>query len=161
MSRAARSALALAFIFTLVPAVSAKTRTVRLTITGGHLGQPLEVSNPRALVSVWTGTRAPESWFDVPDPFFESVTPEPPPSLTRYTVAFYADVSLEEPKVRQIYAVRYVPDPQSGGGFVYLPGPSERFYGIVIRRGKDGKWLRASSEWSSALNAALAAAGPR
>jgi hypothetical protein len=140
--------------------VSAKARTVRVTITGQHLIQPLEVTNPKALVNIWTGTRESVSWFDFPRPFFGNVTAEPPHALPRYTVSFYADAFTEQPKVRKLYVVRYAPNPQTGGGFVYLPGRSDEDglgYGVITRPGKDGRWLEASSEWSNAINAQLAA----
>ena len=163
VSRTVRCALAVGIIVTLAGSVSAKAaRTVRLTITGHHLGQPLEVRTPAALVNVWSGTRAAESLFDFPRPFFGKAAEEPGATLPRYTVSFYADAFTEQPKVRKIYAIRYVPDPQTGGGFVYLPGPrdAEALLNVraITRPDKDGKWFRASSEWSSVINAHLATA---
>ena len=148
-------------IFVLIGSVSAKGRTVRVTITGQHIGQPIEVTNPKALIDVWTGTRRAESWFDSPRQFFDEVSEEPAAALPRYTVSFYVDAFAEQPHVRKLYVVRYVPDPRTSGGFVYLPGPGEPDADtnrIVSRPGKDGRWLWASAEWSAAMNAHLAAA---
>ena len=162
VARAVGLALVVVAIVVMVGSLSAKGRTVRATITGQHLGQPIEVANPKALINVWTGTRAPESWFDFPRPFFGDVSKEPAATLPRYTVSFYVDAFAEQPKVRKLYVVRYVPDPHTSGGFVYLPGPRDADgaqNGVITRRGKDGRWLRASAEWSAAINAHLAAAG--
>ena len=136
--------------------VWAKAPTVKLTVAGGHLSRPLEVKNPAALVNVWSGTRRSESWFDFPRPFIGSVVTEPNTALPRYTVTFYTDA----PELKKIYVVRYVPDPDTGLGFVYLPLRSEPgggLNGIITRRGRDGHWLQASAEWSHVINAYLAA----
>ena len=145
-----------------IEALRTIANALALTITGQHLERPIEVANPKALINVWTGTRAPESWLDFPRPFFGDVTAAPPATLPRYTVSFYVDAFAEQPKVRKLYVVRYVPDPDTSGGFLYLPGPRDEdgvHNGVITRPGKDGRWLRASAEWSAALNAHLAAAG--
>jgi hypothetical protein len=161
VSRTVRCVLAFALMLLVVDSVNAKGRTVRMTIAGQHLGEPLEVTNPKALINIWTGTRAPESWFDFPRPFFGGLTEEPAVALPRYTVSFYVDAFTEQPRVRKLYAVRYVPDPLTGAGFVYLPASSDvdmlPLFLPITRPGKDGRWLRASSEWSGAINAHLAA----
>lgn len=151
-------------IFVLIDSASAKGRTVRITITGQHFGQPIEVTNPKALIDVWTGTRRAESWLDFPRQFFGQVSEEPAAALPRYTVSFYVDAFAEQPHVRKLYVVQYVPDPRTSGGFVYLPGPREPDAAtnrVISRPGKDGRWLLASAEWSAAINAHLAAAGAR
>ena len=82
------SALIATAIFVLIDSVSAKGRTVRITITGQHIAQPIEVTNPKALIDVWTGTRRAESWLDFPRQFFGEVSEEPSAALPRYTVSF-------------------------------------------------------------------------
>ena len=162
VTKSVGSALIVAAIVMLIDSVSAKGRTVRLTITGQHIGQPIDVTNPKALIDVWTGTRRAESWLDFPRAFFGDVSEEPAAALPRYTVSFYVDAFAEQPHVRKLYVVRYVPDPRTSEGFVYLPGPREAeavTNHVISRPGKDGRWLRASAEWSAAINAHIAATG--
>jgi len=138
--------------------VSAKVPTSRVTISGGHLSGEVDVVNRKALVNIWDGTRPRESWFDFPQAFIGPLASEPDGRVARYTVSFYADGFAVG---RKLYVVRYVPDPLSGFGFIYLPlstDPDGAFNGVVTRPGKDGHWLRASPEWSQALNAQIAAA---
>ncbi len=47
----------------------AKAVTVKLMTTGAWRQRPLEITSPRALVNVWSGTRAATSLFDFPEPF--------------------------------------------------------------------------------------------
>lgn len=140
--------------------VYAKVPTVKLTIAGGQLPRELEVTTGRALVDIWTGTRPSESWFDFPTSFIGSVVGEPDRALPRYTVSFFADSSQDRRRPQKLYVVRYVPDPRTGRGFIYLPlqsDPDGGLNGIMVRPGKDGHWVAASAEWSHALNAHLAA----
>ena len=59
-----------------------------------------------------------------------------------------------------MYVVSYVRDPQSGSGFVYLPGRGEEGWAMnvrtILRDGQDGRWHHADREWSDALARALA-----
>ena len=142
VAKTVASALIVAAIVVLIDSVSAKGRTVRILITGQHIGQPVEVTSPKALIDVWTGTRQAESWFDFPRPFFGDVSEEPAAALPRYTVSFYVDAFAEQPHVRRLYVVRYVPDPRTSGGFVYLPRPHEADAAqnsVISRPGKDGR----------------------
>ena len=85
---------------------------------------------------------------------------EPIATLPRYTVSFFVDAFTDQPKIRKLYVVRYVPAPLTAGGFVYLPAAADvdgELNGIVSRPGMDGRWFRASTEWSAAINAHLAA----
>jgi hypothetical protein len=146
--------LVLVLIVGLVTSLTAKGVTVKLTITGGHLSRPVDVTNPTALVDVWSGARPARSWWDFPTPFIgKTVATEPAAALPRYDVSFYVK-TLPEQRVQMLYAVTYVPDPETGSGYIFIP----KHDSAVIARPGDGKWSRASAEWSSAINAALAAA---
>jgi len=134
--------------------VLAKGVTVKLAITGAWLTKPVEVTNPLALVNVWGGTRAAQGWFDFPKPFIASVTSEPPASLPRFKISFYVNDGAQ---ARVLYTVRYVPDPNTGRGYVYLPGRNDPDANWVINRPADGKWSTASVEWSAVINSQLAA----
>src|SRR2546423_10963499 len=91
----------------IVMAVAAKTPTVKLTIAGPRLANPIDVTNPKALANVWEGN------------FIKSPATEPDKALPRYLVSFFTTAPRgESPK--RCYAVYYVRDPQSGDGYVYL-----------------------------------------
>ena len=155
-----RAVIVATLVVGLASPLIAKGPTVRLTIAGGGLTQPLNVTSPIALVNVWNGVRKAQSWWDFPKPFLAGAATEPDAVLPRYTISFYVKAFAEEPQVRVLYVVRYVPDPQTGGGYVYLPrsGDSEaRFNSVISRPGQDGRWNRASAEWSGVINAQLAA----
>ena len=92
--------LVLALIVGLVSGVAAKGPTVKLTITSERLTRPLDVTNPIALVDVWTGTRAAGSWWDFPKPFIGGVVTEPDAALPRYTISFLVKAFAEQPHVR-------------------------------------------------------------
>lgn len=143
--RRALPGLVAALVVMAVVGASAKGPTIRIAIEGPRLGHPIEVTNPDALVNIWTGTRASRSFFDFPKSFVQDISPDPQASLPRYTLTFYV-------KEGPAYVVRYTPDPQTGGGYVYLPLGDR----TIVRPG-DGHWNRASAEWSAAINAALAA----
>ena len=49
------------------------------------------------------------------------------------------------------------PDPNTGQGYVYLPGRNDPDANWVINRPADGKWSTASVEWSAVINSQLAA----
>ncbi len=141
----------LAAVLVLVAAVNlaAKGATVRIAISGVHLQRPIDVTNPDALVNIWTGTRTARWFFDFPKSFLQGIAPAPEATLPRYTLTFYVrSGGTETPS----YVVQYAPDPKAGGGYVYLPTGDRP----IVRPG-DGQWNRASSEWSAAINAALAA----
>jgi hypothetical protein len=127
-------------------AMVAKGPTRRLEISGADRVVPLEIRSPAALVSVWS------------DDFFDGLSPPPETDLPRYRVAFYV-LSPGESVERLMYVVDYVRDPQSGTGFVYLPGRGEKGYELnvrtILRAEHDGRWHHARPAWSTALNSAL------
>lgn len=152
-------AAALASLLLAVPALSAgPMETVRITISGGNLRMPVEITDP-ALTGIFKvyagpgnfkrlpdGTRQP---IDVPQGFIVdwsrgTVTPPGGTSAT-YTVSF----TTSRPG-RNIYTVRYLVDSATGHGYVYLPGKDEEGYADnvwMIVRGVEGHWFRAWSQW--------------
>jgi hypothetical protein len=128
--------------------VDAKGPTVRLTITGPGLLQPLDVTDPDALVHVWSAG------------FIGAVTVAPAASLPRYLVSFH--VQPPRSNVKVMYAVRYVVDPQTRAGFVYLPGRGEEGYRLnvstILRETDDGRWHHAPAAWSQAISSRLTSA---
>jgi hypothetical protein len=146
-----------------VGTITAKGPTVRVTISGATLSQALDVTSPNALVNLWSGTRSARSWFDFPKPFIGDVAAPPDASLPRYTISFYVRTPANRPdaQVLKLLVVRYVPDPQTGTGYIYLPGHGDTdMVNQAIAHPGDGKWNHASPEWSAAINARLAASTP-
>jgi hypothetical protein len=131
----------------IVMAVAAKTPTVKLTIAGPRLANAIDVTNPKALANVWEGS------------FIKSPATEPDKALPRYLVSFFTTAPRGESGPKMCYVVYYVRDPQSGEGYVYLPGRGEEWHrlnvGSILRNGQDGKWHLAEKTWSDAVAAAL------
>jgi hypothetical protein len=142
----------LAAIFATVVEVSAKGPTVRLLITGGGLPEPIAIIDATVLSA--------SNVFG--DAFLGSLTSEKAinPSWPRYVVSFFVEPpAWMQLGVREMYVVHYVKHPQTGEGFVYLPGAGEEWYRLNVRtierNGLEGNWLHASPVWASALNAVL------
>lgn len=137
--------VALAATVSLGVPLIAKGPTVKLTITGQDFSRPIEVTEPEALVHVWSSD------------FIRLPAAEPDQSLPRYIVSFF--VQFPASPVRMVYVVYYSVDPQTGKGFVYLPGRGEEWYTLnastILRPGQDGKWHHASDRWSMAISAGL------
>jgi hypothetical protein len=145
-----------ALVVLLQSSLSAKLPTVKVIVAGPGLAGDVPLVEKSLLVNVWTGFRSSEGWLDFPQPFIGAIVPAPPPEWPRYLVSFVAQWTPEQQRV--VYRVRYVPDPQRGGGYIYLPGPNEpdgRLNQSTIIRSQDGSWLRASAEFGEALNAHL------
>ena len=139
------------------PSLLAKLPTVKVTVNGPGLTGDMELSDPKLLVSVWTGMPQKVEWPDYPQPFIGETVVAPPATFPRYSVSFFAgDATMPQPRV--VYRVQYVPDFANLAGYIYLPSPSEpdgRLNESTIVRPQDGRWTRASAAWSEALNAHL------
>lgn len=142
-----RGLLTTALTLGLVGALHAKGATVKLTITGTTLTQPLELTDPVLLASsnVFEGS------------FLGTQRIQPDPSLPRYRVSFH----VQPPRwmkrdVEVKYVVLYAKNAQTGEGFIYLPARDEDGYrlniGTILRDGRDGTWQAASPTWANALN---------
>lgn len=136
---------ALLVTFAMVATLAAKGSTVRLTVAGPGLSSPVQVTSPDAIAAnVWDGN------------FIGQPATEPDKALPRYRVSFY----VEPPRkpVRMMYVVYYVRNPQTGQGFVYLPGRGEEYrlnVSTILRDGQDGQWHEAADAWSKAIAHAL------
>lgn len=116
--------------------------TTRLTVTSGGLAQPIEITDAKALAisNVYAGT------------FIGSPATEPNERLARYTVTF--DIQTLQGIKSPAYTVEYCIDPQTGEGFIHLPGTGEahrRNISTILRQGHDGKWFSASTEWNAVM----------
>ena len=137
----------LAVTMTLAGAVAsldAKGATVKLTISGGLLGEPVEITDRPLLAdsNVYQGT------------FIGPTTAPPEPRLARYTVSFYVETpaGMKE-AVRVRYVVSYATDVHTDEGFIYLPARGEPGYavnaGTIERDAAEGQWHRAPKAWAS------------
>jgi hypothetical protein len=129
---------------------SAKAPTVKITISGGGLTDPLEVTDPQVLVisNVWSGQFLDSS---------RSPVNEAPKGLRSYEVSFY--VKLAENDVRKMYVVYYYPNPLEKQSFIYLPGEEPIWplnAGTILRKGQDGKWNYASAAWEALIKPVIA-----
>ena len=146
----------LAFLLTLTVSsrLLAKASTSKITISGADLKTPVEINDTKVLTNfnVWTGsgTNTADHQGLIID-WSRGPVREPSNSLPRYQVTFYAST----PNERIIYVVYYVFNPIAGHGYVYLPGKSDKWYGLntfSIFRGEEGKWFFAWSVWESVAN---------
>jgi hypothetical protein len=135
----------------------AKGITTRIVIEGLNLSAPIEITDPQILsnFAVWTGpgTSLNESAGQTtyPDGFIirwpEGPTAEPSKELPQYQVSFYT-TDRKGPS----YVVSYSYEPLTKSGYVYLPGPAEKWYRLnvsSISRGVEGHWFLARALWDS------------
>ena len=150
----------------IVPVLlSAKGDTIRITIKGGNLAAPIEITDPALITrfNVWSGpgtqpassdgTRMPgEGRGLIVD--WSRGTAEPPKGAQIYEVLF--ETSGHNPGT---YAVRYLIDPSTNQGYVYIPGktdPSYRDNTWLIYRGIEGNWFHAWREWEAVAHPLVA-----
>jgi hypothetical protein len=68
----------------------------------------------------------------------------------RYELSFYTEEKVDQPS----YVVFYSYDASTKLGYVYLPGPGERWYALNIGsvwRGVEGHWFRARDDWNATV----------
>jgi hypothetical protein len=146
-------------LMTSLPApVLAKGDTVKITIKGGGLKEPIEIIDPQTLASfrVWTGpgTSSNESQGLIVDWSRGTVTKRPK-GLQLYEVSFYAKL----PKERLVYVAFYEYDPAAQQGYVYLPGKTDPSYDLNVRtifHGVEGKWFRSWTAWDAVARPLIA-----
>lgn len=139
-------------VLTLVTPLAAKGPTVRLEISGNSLTNLITITDESVLSrsNVFGGE------------FLAGIATEKAinQNWPKYLVSFYVELpAWMKQGVRRKYVVYYAKDPQTGQGFVYLPGAGEEWYHLnvstILRNGLEGNWLRASAPWATALNAYL------
>jgi len=124
----------------------AKGTTVRITITGGDLAVPIQITDPLvAGFHVWSGagTSSNQAQGFIVD--WSSGIAQPPKALRVYEVSFFT--TRRDPGT---YVVRYAIDPSTDQGYVYLPGRTDAAYRDntwLIYRGVEGNWFHAWSAW--------------
>jgi hypothetical protein len=151
-SRVGQAFAVIAIILAAVSHLAAKGPTVQLVITEGGLTAPIIVTDASILSD--------SNVFG--DAFLGAIAN--PRSIDRtwpkYVVSFFVELpAWMRQGVQKKYVVYYARHPKTGEGFVYLPAPTEEWYGLnastILRNGLEGNWLRAPERWSRALNARL------
>jgi hypothetical protein len=165
MSRACRRrglkkilAIALTVLLSVAPSVVlAKGATTKIVIEGPDLSKPIEMSDPKVLAhfNVWAGpgTSSTKPGFNINAPSFiidwsQGPIAHLPEAFQKYQVTFYSEERSERP----IYVVYYAVQPSSGQGYVYLTGPSDKWWQLntfSIVRGVEGKWFHALDAWEN------------
>jgi hypothetical protein len=141
------TAVLLTFLLILIVStpLPAKEKTVKITISGAGLKEPIEISDPEILANFTVWTRTVDHGLIID--WSQGPVRETPNTLRRYQVSFYAGAP---PNERIVYIVYYVFDRGAAPGRVYLPGKSDEWYGLnvhTIWRGEEGKWFLAWSAW--------------
>src|SRR5882724_10327818 len=139
-----------------IPLAYSKGSPDLITISGGGLTQPIEITDSTSLKAFdpWSGQFA--DWQQKP-------LADAPCFRRSFEVLFYMkwpglESSFDHGGLQMIYATRYCST--GTAGYVYLPGPGEPQYrrniGTIIRGVADGKWHRASPEWDALMGDAVA-----
>jgi len=138
--------------------LTAKEKTLKITVSGGNLATPVEITDPKILdnVNVWTG---PGTSSNEDEGFIvqwsRGATAEPPSRLSQYLVSFYTERSSERP----FYVVSYCYDSSRRRGYVYFPGFSEKWYSEnvgTIFRGVEGDWFLSRPVWDTTVEPLIA-----
>ena len=152
------ASIALGYVLsvTLVGSLSAKSETVRITITGDGLSKPVEITDRSILagINIWSGPGNFKIEGGARIPIIDDgsilwsqgVVSGPPKALTRYEVSFYGRF----PEERIMYVLVYEFDSTAMKGYVYLPGRGEKWYEVNVRsilRGVEGHWFNASHDF--------------
>jgi hypothetical protein len=139
----------------------AKGPTVKVTIRGGDLQAPIEITDVARLApfSVWSGPGvAINGAADLSTSFADwkhRAFPYQTQDLPHFEVYFYVKL----PEERLVYAVTYAYDSTTGRGFIHVPGGAEPSYPMNVRtifRGVEGEWFQATSAWDSLIGPLLA-----
>ena len=139
-----------AFVFG-IPVAAKRKSADQITIAGGELEEPLEISDQEILdkFNPWAGQ------------FIGTGGPlESPPYVgdrVPYEVYFYLRDARGE--LQLSYMFYYYPDPAGGRGMIYLPGSKEPYYsvnaGTILRGESDGRWHHAMPTWDETVQAVV------
>jgi len=152
------AAAILVVISALPVTLTAKEKTLKITVSGGNLATPVEITDLKILdnFNVWTG---PGTSSNEDEGFIvqwsRGATAEPPSRLSQYLVSFYTERSSEQP----YYVVSYCYDSSRRRGYVYFPGFSEKWYSQnvgTIFRGVEGDWFLSRPVWDTTVEPLIA-----
>jgi hypothetical protein len=149
----------LALLLAALPA-AAKSKTVKIRITGGDIVVPLEITD-RGIVDsffVYTGPGVaingkpanldPDAQWGAFIDWPRGRVQRKPAGPLRFQVGFYCGGRSEW----LCYQATYEYDPTCPDGFIYLPGRDDKRYTrnvSTIVHGVEGSWFRSSSTWES------------
>lgn len=134
-------------------AVSGKADTARVTITGGGLASPIQITDTKVLEvsQAWS-----EEFLDTSRPPLAGA----PPLDGAYEVTLYSRIADND--VRKTCVFFYAPSSSEGAqGIIFLPRKGALWTlnsGTIVREGRDGKWSYASLEWEARVKPFIAKA---
>jgi hypothetical protein len=154
--------------------VSAAGMMLRITIRGGGLSQPIEITDRDQMKKFSIGGGPGSGCSPVTSPASQADTERscsqsfivdwsrgaidaPAGGLVQYEVEFL----MSRPNPKNTYRVSYAYDPVKRAGFVYIPGKDDTRYGEntwLINRGVEGSWYHAWSDWDAIATTLLKAA---
>jgi hypothetical protein len=138
----------------LVPAglLCAKVQVAAVTISGGGLPRPIEITESDAIKSlnIWSGPGNFKFENGVRTPIVQDgsilwsqgIVSDPPKGPPEYQISFNGSSSGE-----RLHVLLYRYDASARFGYVYLPGKGEEWYDVnvhTIYRGVEGHWFRTS-----------------
>lgn len=146
-------------------AVSAKGVTIRITLRDSILQTSIDMTDESVLraFNVWAGPGTYANGVEGTNGFIidwpAGIARDRLHGLARYEVKFYVRY-LGRPTEELVYVVLYEHEPDSGRGFVYLPGRSDNDYFRNVRtilhgHGLEGHWFYATEAWQTAVNPLL------
>jgi hypothetical protein len=164
---AAQAALAVMLVAP-APLHSGPLDTIRITIKGGNLAAPIEITGAQEVRRFRVGV-GPGHYRVLADGTHIPIEPtkgfivdwpkgiaEPPRGSPIYEVSFETTHTG-----RSIYVIRYVIDPSTKAGYVYIPGKEDAAYPdnvYIMIRGIEGNWFHAWSEWENLAHPLIARA---
>jgi hypothetical protein len=134
-------------------ALFAKGETARVTISGGGLANPIQITDAKVLEvnQAWGG-----EFLDLSrPPLMQAPNIDNP-----YEVTFYSRIADNDIRKTCVffYSASSAPAAQ---GIIYLPGKGALYWlnsGTMIREGRDGKWSYASPAWEALVKPFIARA---
>jgi len=151
--------------------LSAKGATVKITIKGGDLATPIEITEPKIRdFEIWAGPGVYVNGIEQTEGFIiqwsKGVVAELPNGLQHYEVSFYSGCDIGEWGCRTSepslsYVVFYDYDPSMEQGYIYLPGKADelfKFNAIWHGHGFEGSWLHSTSAWENFVRPLIAKA---
>jgi len=133
-------------------ALSGKAETARVTITGGGLASPIQITDAKVLElsHAWGG-----EFLDASRPPLSQA----PNVDSPYEVTFYSWIADND--IRKTCVFFYSPGSAAAPGIIYLPRQGPVWWlnsGTIVREGRDGKWSYASPEWEALIKPFIARA---
>ena len=144
-----------ATLLVMPSALSGKAETARVTITGGGLASPIQITDAKVL-------ELSRAWGAE---FLDSSRPpltQTPNVSSPYEVTFNSRMGDND--IRKTCVFFYSPGSVAAPGIIYLPRKGPVWWlnsGTIIREGRDGKWSYASPAWEALIKPFIARAAAR